>query len=211
MLHPGVGDENPQRRKVGAEGDEERHREMFARRQLVPAEEKQADESRFEKEGHQAFDRQRRAKDVADILRIIGPVRSELELHGQSSGDAEGEIDAEQLAPELRHVPVDFLARHDEDRLHDDEEPGQAERQRDEQEVEEGGAGELQPRQVDECRVDHGVNPFEWACSTAARATLTKRIYKIYEYVLSIYRSVWLLSRQNDADKASIHMETCVA
>ena len=61
----------------------------------------------------------------------------------EPGGHAEREIDAEQLAPELGHVLVDLLAGHDVDRLHDHQEPGQAEGQRNEQEVVERRGREL--------------------------------------------------------------------
>ena len=77
--------------------------------QPVPAEEEQADEGGFEEEGHQAFDRERRAEDIADIMRVVGPVGAELELHGDAGGDAHGEVDAEQNTPEHRHVAPDAL------------------------------------------------------------------------------------------------------
>jgi hypothetical protein len=79
--------------------------------QLVPAEEEQPDEGRLEEEGHQPFDRQRRAEDVADIVAVVAPVHAELEFHGDAGGDAEHEVDAEQRAPELRHLPPDRAAR----------------------------------------------------------------------------------------------------
>jgi len=68
----------------------------------------------------------------------------------QAGGDAEGEVDAEQLAPELCHVFVDLLAGHDVDRFHDGEQEGHAEGQGDEQEVVQRGHRELQPGEVDD-------------------------------------------------------------
>ncbi len=76
-----------------------------------------------------------------------------------SGRDAHREIDAEELPPEPRHVAVDFLARHHVHRFHDDEDPRQPERQRDEQEVVERRRGELQPRQVDDVKARHAELP----------------------------------------------------
>jgi hypothetical protein len=59
---------------------------------------------------------------------VVRPVGAELELQREAGGDAHREVDAEQLAPELRHVLVDLLAGHHVDGFHDDEQPGQAER-----------------------------------------------------------------------------------
>lgn len=117
----------------------DRHRpggdEMPDLRQLVPAEEEQTDEGRLEEEGHQAFDRQRRTEDVADIVAVVAPVHAELEFHDDAGGDAEHEVDAEQPAPEFGHLPPDLAAGHDIDGFHDRQEHGQAERQGHEQEV----------------------------------------------------------------------------
>ena len=52
MLHPRVRDQDPQRREIGADRDQPSDREMTEFRQSVPTEEKQADKSRFEEEGH---------------------------------------------------------------------------------------------------------------------------------------------------------------
>ena len=155
ILHPRVGDQDPQRRQVGAQCDEKRHAEVLNLPEPVPAEEEEADERRLEEKRHQALERQRRAEDIADIVREIGPVRAELEFHRDPGGDAHREVDAEELAPELRHVAVDLAPGHHVDRLHDDENPRQAERQRDEQEMVERRDRELQPRQVDDVNGRH--------------------------------------------------------
>src|SRR5262245_64872047 len=74
-------------------------------RQAIPAEEEEADEGRLEEEGHQPFDRQRGAEDVADIVRVIGPVHAELELHGDAGRDPHGEIDrSEEHTSELQSL-----------------------------------------------------------------------------------------------------------
>ena len=124
----------------------------------VPAEEEQADERGFEEERHQAFDRERRAEHVADVVRVVGPVRAELEFHRHAGGHAHREVDAEQHAPELGHAFPDVAPGHHVDRFHDREQPRQAERQRHEQEVIERGQRELQARKGDDIGIDHGVD-----------------------------------------------------
>ncbi|EGE55402.1 hypothetical protein RHECNPAF_930048 [Rhizobium etli CNPAF512] len=95
VLHPAIGDEDPECGKIRAERHRPGGNEMADLRQLVPAEEEQTDEGRLQEEGHQAFDRQRRAEDVADIIAVIAPVHAELEFHDDAGGDADHEIDAE--------------------------------------------------------------------------------------------------------------------
>ena len=114
--------------------------------QAIPAKKEQTDEGRFEEECHQAFNRQRSAENVTDVMAVVRPVGAELELHGQASGDAQREVDAEQLAPEAGHVLVDLLAGHHIDRLHDGQEEGQTQGQRDEKKVIQRRHGELQSR-----------------------------------------------------------------
>ncbi len=150
VLHEGVGDEDPEGGKVGAQGDEIGHREMGGAAQAVPAEEHQADEGRFHEEGHQSFDGERRAKHIAHEMGIHRPVGAELELHGEPGRHADGEVDAEQLAPELGHLLIDVLAGDDIDRLHRGEEHREAERERHEEEVIERGQRELQTRQIND-------------------------------------------------------------
>ncbi|EAP89958.1 hypothetical protein OA2633_07089 [Oceanicaulis sp. HTCC2633] len=121
----------------------------------VPAEEEQADQRRLEEKGHQAFNGQRRAENVAHIVGVIGPVHAELELHRDPGGHAQHEIDAEQRAPELRHVPPDLTARHHINALHDGEDDGQSKCERYKEEVIHGCQRELPARQLHNGHVDH--------------------------------------------------------
>ena len=153
--HPGVGDQNPQRREVGAERHKEGHRQMTALGKALPAEEEQTDEGRLEEEGHQTFDGQRGAEDVAHVVGVVSPVRAELKLHGDARRNAEREVDAEELAPEAGHVLVHLAARHDVARLHDHQHERKAERKRHEQEVIHGRQCKLQTGQINKFRRKH--------------------------------------------------------
>ena len=139
VLHPAVGDQDEQGGEVGADGDQIGDDEVRPFRQPIPAEEEETDHRRFEEEGQQPFDGQRRTEDVTHVVRVIRPVGSELEFHGQAGGDAKGEVDAEELAPELGHVPVDRFSGEVVNRFHDGQQKRQAERQGNEQEVINGG------------------------------------------------------------------------
>ena len=70
--------------------------------QPVPAEDPQAEEGRLEEEREQPLDRQRGAEDVADEARVVAPVHPELELLDDAGDHADGEVDQEELAEELR-------------------------------------------------------------------------------------------------------------
>ena len=54
--------------------------------QTIPTKEEQANKCRFKEEGHQTFNRQRCTENITDIMRVVRPVGSELELHGQAGG-----------------------------------------------------------------------------------------------------------------------------
>ena len=99
---------------------------MLAARQPVPAKEEEADKGGFQKERHQAFNRQRGAENIPDIMRVIGPVGTKLEFHGDAGSHPQREIDTEQLAPETGHVAVDFLLGNDIGGFHDDQNPHHA-------------------------------------------------------------------------------------
>ena len=135
VLHPGIGDQYPQRGQVAADGDQPGDHEMLASAEPIPAKEEQANEGAFEEKRHQSFDRERHAEDVAHVVRVVRPVRAELKLHRDAGRHAHGEIDAEQDSPEARHVTPDRATGHDVDAFHDRNENRQAEGQRHEQEV----------------------------------------------------------------------------
>lgn len=155
-VHPGIGDQDPQRRQVGPKGHQIGNSQMRLFAQPVPAKEHEANERGLHEKGHQPFDRQRRAKHIPKEVRIHGPVGAELEFHGDAGGHTNGEVDAEQPAPELGHVPVYLPAGHDVHRFHGRQHECQAQRKRHEHEMVQCRQRELEARQID----DIGVNEF---------------------------------------------------
>ena len=145
VLHPSIGDQDPQRREVRTNGDQPGDDQMRDLAQLVPAEKEQPDKGCLKKEGHQPFDRQRRPENVADIMAVIAPVHPELKFHGDSGGNSEGEIDAEQQAPEFGHLPPYRAVGHHVDRFHDRHEDREPQCQRNKEEVIHDRHGKLQP------------------------------------------------------------------
>src|SRR5208337_876041 len=102
---------------------------------------------RFEEEGHRGLDREGGAEYVADELRVLGPIHSELELEGDAHDDSDGEIDQEEPAPVLGHPEVDLVAGPRVARLHERDQGAHAEGQRHEQEMEYRHGGELDARE----------------------------------------------------------------
>ncbi len=119
VLHPAVCYEDPQSREVRAQRNQPGHRHMLHFAQAIPAKEEQANKGGLKEERHQAFNGQRGTKDIAYVVRVIGPVSPELELHGQTGGHAQRKVDTKQLAPELGHIFIDLFAGQNVDRFHD--------------------------------------------------------------------------------------------
>ncbi|MNC11176.1 hypothetical protein D3C75_588660 [compost metagenome] len=149
VLHPAVGDEDPECGEVGAERHQRGHQQVLTPGELVPAEEEEADQSGLQEEGHQPLHRQRGAEDVADIVGVVGPVGAELELQGDAGGDPHDEVDTKQLAPEAGDVLVDHLAGHHVGGLGDHQDPGQPQGEGHKQKVEHRRRAELYSGEAD--------------------------------------------------------------
>jgi hypothetical protein len=107
------------------------------------------EEGRLEHERGEPLDRERCAEHVAHELRVDRPVHPELELLHEPRRDADREVDQEQGPEEARQPEPGLVAAPVPERLHDRDERGQPERQRDEQEVVERGRRELDAGEVD--------------------------------------------------------------
>ena len=91
--------------------------EAFAH--LVPTEEHHRNERGFHKECQDAFDSQWRTEDVAHKPAVIAPVRTEFKLQNQSRSHTYGEVDAEELHPELGCMFPKLVTRTVVHRFHD--------------------------------------------------------------------------------------------
>ena len=149
VLHPAVGNEDPERGEIGAERHQHGHQQVLTAGELVPAEEEEPDQSRLEEEGHQPLHRQRGTEDVPHILGVVSPVGAELELQGDPRGHSHHEVDTKQLAPEAGNVLVDHLAGHHVGRLGDRQDPGQPQGEGHKQKMEHRRRTELYSGQAD--------------------------------------------------------------
>ncbi len=109
------------------------------------AEEVEPEEAGLEEEGEDALGGERRAEDVADELGILRPVRAELEFHHDAGGDADGERQPEHLAEELADADIDLVLVPPSEPLDDHQQPGEADRDGREEEMEPDRHRELQP------------------------------------------------------------------
>ena len=146
VLHPAVGDQDPEGGEVGTQRHQPGGSQMLMLAQTIPTKEEHPDEGGLQEEGHQPFDSQRGPEDIADIMGVVSPVRPELELHGQTCGDPQSKVDTKQLTPEFGHVPVDGVVGHHIDGFHDRQEKGHSQRQGYKQKVIKGRRSELEPR-----------------------------------------------------------------
>ena len=146
-LLPRVGDDDPDGGEDRTEGDHQRGEEVHAFGDAVPAEDEDGQEAGLQEEGENAFRRQGRSENVADVAGVVRPVGAELELHDDAGGDAHGEVDGEDAGPEAGHGVVAGVAGSQVHGLHEDQEGAEADRQRREQVVEHDGQGELHARQ----------------------------------------------------------------
>ena len=81
-------------------------------RHLLPAEIHHGHESRLHEESNDALDGQWSAKDVAHKPRVVGPVGAKLKLQDDACGHTHGEVDTEELLPELgRFAPEVGIGR----------------------------------------------------------------------------------------------------
>ena len=165
ILHPGVGHQDPHRRQAGADCHHPGGKQVESLGNAVPAEEHDREEGGLEEEGEDALDGERRAEDIADHPRVVGPVGAELEFQDEPGGHADGEVDTEQLHPELGQPLPLLVAGAHVDGVVKGEDPGEPQGQRHEDPVVHGGQGELAPGPVDHAEVqifDHNHSPCAW-------------------------------------------------
>ncbi len=149
--------------------------QMQARAQNVAAEDPEAKERRFEEERDQAFHGQRGTEDVADEPGVGRPVHAELELLHDAGNDAEREDDQHDAAPEAGRAVPDRAGRSAAlavgQRLHRRHERGQPDGQRHDQEVVDGGRGELPSGK----RFGVHAHTSRWSCQTGAARQIQPR------------------------------------
>ena len=80
------------------------------RRHLLFAKEENAKEDRFQEEGEQGLGSERRTENVAHEARVIGPVGSEGELHGDARRNANRERRREDAHPKMHGGVIFFIA-----------------------------------------------------------------------------------------------------
>ena len=145
-LHPGVGNENPQRGQAAAEEDQPSGNKIELRAYLLAPENHDAQEHGLEEEGQQRLCRKRRAEDVSDETAVISPVRSEREFHGDTRGNTHSERCGEDFHPETRCRFILGIARAVIPRFVDGHDQADTDGQRNEYKVNEHDQSELHAR-----------------------------------------------------------------
>jgi hypothetical protein len=172
MLHPGVGSEDEERGHDRAQAHHADGHGMRQRGQPVPAEQPQSDERGLSEEREQPLHGQRGAEDVAHEDRVVRPVHAELELLHDAGDDAHGEVDQEQRAEETRELLPDLVPAPVGQDLHHRHQQGQADRERDEQEV--IGDRDAELLAVQQHLHELIRSPAERAATSSVRLVLTK-------------------------------------
>ena len=104
ILHPRVSNKNPPCRNGCTKTGEPCRCEMESLRYLLPTEEHHGNEGALHEESHNAFDSERRTKDVAHYPRVVAPVCSELELKDNSGGHTHCKVHSEKFLPKAGSV-----------------------------------------------------------------------------------------------------------
>ena len=102
------------------------------------------DEGGFQKKGGRGLDGQDCAKDIPHVFGIAGPVGAELKFKGNAGDHPDGKIDQKNLAPELGHLQVCFVAGAHIAGLHVGDHPAEAKGQGNEKKVKGRGRIKLQ-------------------------------------------------------------------
>ena len=109
-LHPRIGDQNPQRAQARTCPHKPCRHRVELRRHLLFAKEKNAKENRFQEEGEQGLGSKRRTENIAYEARVIGPVGSKRELHGDTCRNANGKRRREDAHPKMHGGAIFFIA-----------------------------------------------------------------------------------------------------
>jgi hypothetical protein len=157
-LLPAVGDDDPDAREDRAEGHHAGGEEVHLRPHPVPAEDEHRQEAALEEEGEDALGGQGGAEHVADVARVGGPVRAELELHDDAARDADREVQREDPGPEPLRLPVDGVPGPEVLPSQVDEHHPHADGERRKEVVEHHGEGELDAREEND--VFHARAPY---------------------------------------------------
>ena len=78
-------------------------------RELIPAEEPDAEESGFEEEGGKSLQSQRGAEDISHEAGVFRPVHSKMEFLHDTCYDAHSEVDEKNRAEEFHELQAGFF------------------------------------------------------------------------------------------------------
>ncbi len=157
-LHPGIRRQDPEGREQRSERHHAGGEEMQPVADLLPAEQHDAEEGRFEEEGGDHLVGDDRAENVAGELGKARPVRAELVAHDDARDDAEAEGHREDLHPEAEEVPVERIAGAQPVELERDEPARKPDREGREDDVERDREGELDAGEHQRVEFHHGIS-----------------------------------------------------
>ncbi len=112
-MHPTVGGENPERGKQRTGRDHDRCEQVSPWWNALASEKHDTEKACFQKKGHHALVREKRAENVTRYVGVAAPVRAELERHHDAGHDAHAERHGEDPGPEHRQAQIDRIALDD--------------------------------------------------------------------------------------------------
>src|SRR5258706_12526421 len=111
VLHPCIRLNDEVSGKPGTDEDKKCGNKVSLFAELLLSEQKEPEETRFEKEGEDALHCERLADDTAGKFRKARPVRSELKFHRDAGDNADEKVYCKNFRPEPRGGIVLFIAR----------------------------------------------------------------------------------------------------
>ena len=148
-LHPAIGRQNPERRRRGADRDDDRRHHVEPARHQLGAEQQHAEERRLQEKRGQHFVTEQRTEHIAGRDREPAPVGADLVGQHDAGHHAHCERDREDLGPEPHQQLKAFIAGAQPHRAERGDVGRQADGEARKNDVEDDGEGELQPGQHD--------------------------------------------------------------
>ena len=143
-LHPGIGGDDPESRKMRAEKHQKSGPPVCPTRYAVTAEYQDSEKNRFKKKGQDHLSDEWRAENIPDHPRIPRPVAAERKFHDDPGRRSKHENQTEDPRQKRRHVAEPLLPFPEISRFDDEDDQGQGEGRRRKDEMESNGKRELQ-------------------------------------------------------------------
>lgn len=110
MLHPTIGDEDPNGREWSTKGHNPCWCKMKSLSNLIPSKEKNSKKSGLKKKCRQSLNNKRCSKYISDKPWIVGPVSSKFEFEDDSCCHSYSKVNSKNLGPKLCNFFPKFIS-----------------------------------------------------------------------------------------------------